>query len=130
MLYGVVEQALKYNEKCEQRLDQCIEKYEQATKIRTFVEELKRRIPLNEWRKEQVQWAEWALLRADELDPVTQFDQLDHNVPKKVLHQVQAMIAAEPERYAQLQELDLKKSVEYAIDRVTHFSKPPYPGGA
>lgn len=129
MLSGMVEQALKNNEKCEQRLDQCAKNHEQATKIRTFVEELKQRIPPDQWRTEQALWAEWALRRADELDPVTRFDRLDHTVPVKVLHQVQDMMAAAPERYVQLQELDLEKSVDQIIDRMTRFPKPPCLGG-
>lgn len=125
MLAGMVDRALKYNEQCEERLNHCAEKYEQAAKIRAFVKELKQRTHPDQWRPEQLKWLDWALRRADELDPICQFDHLDHSVPETVLSQVRAAIDSEPERYAQLQELDLERSVENKIDWRRRF--PSYP---
>ena len=125
MLSGIIKAGLQYNERCELRLNEYLEKYEQATKIRAFVADLKQRACPDQWRPEQVNWVEWALNRADELDPVCHFSQLDHTVPQTVLSQVKAKIDSEPEKYNQLRELNLERSVEQKLDWIEQF--PNYP---
>ena len=121
MLSEMVRKAVKYNEQCETKLDACVAQHEQAVKIRSLVDDIKRRNAPAQLKPEQVRWIDWALTRANEIDPATNFDELDYAVPETVLSQVQAMIEAEPERYGQLNELELEHSIEKQLDWIKKY---------
>lgn len=61
-----------YEELCREKLEQlkqCANDYEQANKIRIFIDEFSKRKNLTE---EQKHWIEWARLKADWLDPLVE----------------------------------------------------------
>lgn len=107
----MVQKALKYNAQCENRLDEYLAQHEQAIKIRSFVDGIKQRTAADPFRPQQQRWVEWGQRRADEIDPVTNFEELDYAVSETVSSQVQSIIDAEPECYGELNELDLERSI-------------------
>ncbi|WP_297796506.1 hypothetical protein [uncultured Marinobacter sp.] len=114
-LSDLVRKALEHNRRCEEGLNRCMADYEEALRIRRFVEAMRETDCPGQHSDKRENWLNWLESKADSLDPAKSQTSLDFAVPKELVDQVSVMIESDLEAYSPLKELDLKSSIEKAV---------------
>ncbi|BEH13910.1 hypothetical protein MAALD49_12780 [Marinobacter shengliensis] len=117
-LSGLVRKALNHNHQCEERLNHCIAQYQEAVRIRSFVEGMRGTDCSDDRSEERESWLTWLESKADSIDPIINQSTVDFSVPKDLVAQVSSMIESDLDAYFTLKELDLEASISKVAQRI------------
>ena len=76
---------------------------------------MRSRVDIEHSTSEIKEWLTWVEIKIGELDPANDINNFNFDVPINVLAQVEKAIADDEERYGELRQIDLPKTLEYMV---------------
>ncbi|NRB65107.1 MAG: hypothetical protein HRU40_19170 [Saprospiraceae bacterium] len=111
----LVGDAQSLNEKCDSYLDEQQNQFDKYEKLSKFYNHMRSRIDIEHSTSEIKEWLTWVEIKIGELDPANDINNFNFDVPINILAQVEKAIADDEERYGELRQIDLPKTLEYMV---------------
>jgi hypothetical protein len=103
------------NEQCDLYLSEQLSSFEKHLQLNKFIAHMKSSISQESLTPEVEQWFEWLHKKSEELNPVSNIDELDFSIPIDLLTQVETMISNDEDKYRELRQVDIPKTLEHLM---------------